>query len=73
MKLHFSNEDYYYRAMAILGTDCKSTLTDVDAFLILIHGLEYEDLNNLCKVLGRTYNIDISLYRTFLLNQQYLK
>ena len=72
MKLHFSNEDYYYRAMAILGTDCKSTLSDVDAFLILIHGLEYEDVNNLCKVLGRTYNIDPRLAYKYIQEKNYL-
>ena len=58
MKLFFSNEDYYYKAMAILSTDCKSDLTNEDAFLILLQGISYEDLKVFCKVLGDTMKID---------------
>ncbi|MBP5684337.1 MAG: hypothetical protein J6X02_03675 [Bacilli bacterium] len=57
MKLFFTNEDYYYKAMLILNSECKTSLTRVDAFILLISNLPFGDLENLCIEIGRYYNI----------------
>ncbi len=57
MKLFFTNEDYYYKAMLILNSEPKTSLSRVDAFILLISNLPFGDLENLCIELGRFYNI----------------
>ena len=58
MKLYFSNEEYYYRAMIILNSDCKRTLDRDKAFILLVNGLSYKDLENLCIEVSNKKNMD---------------
>ena len=57
MKLFFTNEDYYYKAMLILNSDCKKSLDRNKAFLLLVNGLSFKNLENLCIEVGSEYNI----------------
>ncbi len=57
MKLFFTNEDYYYKAMLILNSEPKTSLSRVDSFILLVSNLPFGDLENLCIELGRFYNI----------------
>ena len=58
MKLFFSNEDYYNRAMVILGGNCKRSLDRDKAFLLLLSDIEFKDLENLCNKVAIKYNIN---------------
>lgn len=57
MKLFFTNDDYYYKAMVVLSSECKSNQSQVDAFLLLIHDLPFHDLENLCNEIAKRYYI----------------
>ena len=57
MRVYFTNEDYYYKAMLVLNSSPKSTLNRVDAFFLLIHGISYKDLENLCIEVSNYYQI----------------
>ncbi len=59
MKLFFTNEDYYYKAMLILNNDCKKSINRDEAFSLLIKGLPVHDLDNLCIEISKIYNISI--------------
>ena len=59
MKLFFTNEDYYYKAMLILNNDCKKSIDRDEAFSLLIKGLPVHDLDNLCIEISKIYNISI--------------
>ena len=68
MKLFFTNEDYYYKAMLILNSDCRRSIDRNKAFLLLVNGLPFNDLENLCIEVSREYNI--STNDAYLLIQQ---
>ena len=68
MKLFFTNEDYYYKAMLILNSDCRRSIERNKAFLLLVNGLPFNDLENLCIEVSREYNI--STNDAYLLIQQ---
>ena len=36
MRLFFSNEDYYYKAMTVLNGNCKKSLDRNKAYLLLL-------------------------------------
>ena len=57
MKLFFSDEDYYYKAMAVLNSECSSNRSQVDAFLLLIQNIPFYDLENLCNEIAKNYHI----------------
>ena len=59
MKLFFTNEDYYYKAMLILNNDCKKSINRDEAFSLLIKGLPVHDLDNLCIEISKIYNISM--------------
>ena len=59
MKLFFTNEDYYYKAMLILNNDCKKSINRDEAFSLLIKGLTFNDLDNLCIEISKIYNISM--------------
>ena len=59
MKLFFTNEDYYYKAMLILNNDCKKSIDRDEAFSLLIKGLPVHDLDNLCIEISKIYNISM--------------
>lgn len=62
MKLNFSNYKYKEKAKKILSSNMKSnlSLSRADAFIILIHGVPFEDLKNLCIYLANTLNINLN-------------
>ena len=57
MKLFFTNEDYYYKAMLILNSDCRRSIDRNKAFLLLVNGLPFNDIENLCIEVSMEYNI----------------
>ena len=57
MKLYFTNEDYYYKAMAILNSECNASVTRKKAFYLLVHGLSFKDLDNLCGEISRYFRV----------------
>ena len=57
MKLYFTNEDYYYKAMAILNSECKQSVSRKKAFYILVHGETFKDLENLCTEIGKYFKV----------------
>ena len=62
MKLNFSNYKYKEKAKKILSSNMKSnlSLSRADAFIILIHGVPFEDLKNLCIYLANTLYINLN-------------
>ncbi len=60
MRLYFTNEEYYYKAMLILNSDARTSLTRENAFTLLISDIPFHDLENLCKEISKLYKISPS-------------
>lgn len=68
--MKFSNEKYKESAKQVLNnTEITSNIKNEDAFLILIHNLDKENLDNLCKALAEKINITIE--DAYLITQKY--
>ena len=59
MLLNFSNKKYLNEAYNVLSNNVndKVTLSNIDCFLLLLQGLKFEDLSNLCNALSNKLNI----------------
>lgn len=59
MKLNFSNKKYKNKAIKIISNSLNSfnSLSKEDAFIILIHGVSFDNLENLCKEISQKLNI----------------
>ena len=71
MKLFFTDRKYYNKAKELLSKeiDTSFTLNNVDCFLLIIHGLPIENLDNLCISVSKRLNI--SLEEAYSLTQQF--
>ena len=60
MKLNFSDSSYKEKAAYILSNDTvPSDITPEDAFILLIKGVEFNELENLCMEISSSININI--------------
>ena len=61
MKLNFSNNDYKNKAIKTISNSIKDirSLSRENAFIILIHGISFENLENLCSSVADKLNITI--------------
>ena len=66
MRLFFSNEDYYYKAMTVLNGNCKRSLDRNKAYLLLLNGISFKDLENLCMEISNRYHISIEDAYTYI-------
>ncbi len=57
MELNFSNETNKKKAIEVLKTNPSSILLPEDALILLLEGVKYEDLSNLCELLADRLNI----------------
>lgn len=76
MNLYFSNEYYFEKAKEIMNNsyvNLNDTISNEDAFFVLIHDVSKKDLSNLCDMISNSFNI--SLDDAYILTQRnsYLK
>ena len=76
MRLDFSNEYYKNLALKINKCNYDYSLSEYDAFLILLNGISYETLDNLCSLVSSKTSIESSKIYDYIQNrncEEYIK
>ena len=59
MELFFSNNENKEKAIKILQSSPSSNLLPEDALVLLLEGVKYEDLSNLCQLISEELNMSV--------------
>ena len=60
MRVYFEEANDYIDALKVLKEIPRKSMSNIDAFLLLLHNIKYEDMNYLCYKVSEYYQISVN-------------